>query len=208
MTSVLVCGLARCGTSLMMRMLHAGGMHVFADNVSSYESDSLNPANIKNLAGILPELEGKAAKILDPHRFEWPERVNAKVIWLDRDTREQAKSQVKLLRSFGGFSIPGQAWRAMERGLKQDRPRCMELFADRGVPVLVLRFEDVLASPDRCAASITEFLDLRLDVEAMAAVVVRRPPQCAPDMAMEEMLVATEAEREHLKGVTRELPCP
>jgi hypothetical protein len=39
----IVAGAGRCGTSLLMQMLHAGGMPVIADNKESFESERTEP---------------------------------------------------------------------------------------------------------------------------------------------------------------------
>ena len=63
---VVVTGFGRCGSSLAMRMLCAGGMPVTTDNRDSFEDE-----RVMRLPGDtrwLRECEGRALKVLDPYR--------------------------------------------------------------------------------------------------------------------------------------------
>lgn len=176
----------------MMRMLHRGGMEVFADNHAGYEHGLLNGPTVISVHQ--HHFAGKAAKVLDPHHHTWPRELDARVIWLDRDTREQAKSQVKFLRMIGGFTIPGQSWRAMAKSLPGERAKSMDIFERLHVPVLELRFEDVLANPVASAMRVNDFVG-GLSISAMAECVIPRSPKCAPDVAIEVMLSEQETRR-------------
>jgi hypothetical protein len=62
-----VAGIPRSGTSMMMRMLHAGGMPIFAGNLLSYETDMVQ--KLPHRWQWLKACEGKVVKILDPHVY-------------------------------------------------------------------------------------------------------------------------------------------
>ena len=83
-----VAGFGRCGSSLVMQMLAAGGMRTPYSSFPSYEI----PHGIKVLMG---ELYGGAVKILDPHVHQPPKGHVYRFIWLDRDPVQQAKSMAK-----------------------------------------------------------------------------------------------------------------
>jgi len=189
--NILVCGFGRCGSSLTMQMLKAGGVPCFGD-APAFEPDAVSVRRV--MSELLPKLDGIAAKILDPQRSEWPKRSGMKVIWLDRNRIEQAKSQIKMVETFGGFTVPrrSQAIKGMAASLIPDREKCMDLFADIGADVLPLKFEDILESPRYAACAISSFLCLKLPIEAIDAMVLvvrRRRPECRPDMALEAELV-------------------
>lgn len=184
---VIVAGLGRCGTSLVMGMLHAAGIPCigtppdFEDMRTAWRID---PAW---LAG----RPGHAVKVLDPHRVWPPAGIDAEVIWLDRDPTEQARSQIKLVQS-GGFPIT--ATRNRMRGLvsviERDRRQGRKLL--HGLPMLTLTFEDILAEPLKAATAIASFLAPRrpgLDADRMADQVVSRGPECQPTLAIEERLL-------------------
>jgi hypothetical protein len=187
---ILVAGLGRCGSSLTMQMLQAAGVECLGD-FPAFEPEEVGFSRRPHL--LMACLSGRAAKILDPHRDidQWPQRIDARVIWLDRDAREQAKSQLKFVRLMAGLDIPGQQWRAMRAGLLADRKRCQE-WLDRCTPTpLVMRFEDILRSPITAAVEMASFLGLPAGSEnAMAARVLQREPQCQPGLEIELKLCA------------------
>lgn len=182
MSVVLACGLGRCGSSLTMQMLQAGGMKVLGD-YPAFEPEAVSIGC--DMRTLLPRIDGMAAKILDPHRAHWPDSLDAvKVIWLDRDRRQQAKSQVKMLQQMGGFAVPSQAWRGMAASLISDRALCLKVLLDRGAHVSFFRFENILADPKREAVRMNQFVG-GLDADAMAKQVLPRDPRCRPDLSIE-----------------------
>lgn len=188
MSAILVCGLSRCGTSMLMKMLHGGGLPVYAGNHSSYEHDDL--CGVVDMRRMLPILNGFAAKLIDPHRSTWPTSTDAKVLWMNRDPKQQALSIVKFLQAVNGFTIPKKAALSIEGSLIEDRPSCMNLFRRIGACVLPLSFESVLSEPLESAMRIAGFLGADLRIHKMADVVLPRSPKCASDMSHELNLVA------------------
>ena len=76
---VVVSGLPRSGTSLMMQLLDAGGIAVVTDNLRTADAD--NPRGyyefekvkrLKNDASWLPDARGKAVKIVSQLLFDLP----------------------------------------------------------------------------------------------------------------------------------------
>jgi hypothetical protein len=179
----------------MMKMLDVAGVPVFADNQSAYESDLLSMD--RNMAKMLPRLWGKAAKVLDPHRpdcfADWPNPCDARVIWMDRNHIQQAKSQIKFMRLVGGFQIPSQAWRRVADSLYPDTALCLKEMAARGVSIERVTFEGLLQYPLETSIRIADFLGMSLDVDRMAAAVIDRPVKCAPDLAIEHAAMMADA---------------
>lgn len=189
MSTVFVCGLGRCGSSLVMQMLHRGGFPTVGE-WPAFEPAELGPC--VDVRSALLFCEGKAGKLLDPHKsHHWTEDapVGLKVILLTRNSREQAKSQVKFLRLVGGFGIPGQAWRGMESAIRREIITCRNLFEDREIPILQLTFEEILKSPLAVAKKLAAFVDHPLDIERMANAVIPRTPGCSPDVSIELTLI-------------------
>src|SRR5690242_18079420 len=99
---IIVSGLGRCGTSLVMQMLDAGGIPCHGP-FPAYEPDDVGVG--RDLAKLLAI--PKAFKMIDPHRDAlFPSMQGVRVIWIDRDFEEQARSQVKMVETFGGFKVP------------------------------------------------------------------------------------------------------
>jgi len=101
---VVVSGLPRSGTSLMMQMLDAGGITVYTDAVRT--PDDNNPKgyfeheNVKQLIKNhhwLSEATGKAVKIVVPLLYKLPAKFHYKVVFMLRDISEVVESQHQML---------------------------------------------------------------------------------------------------------------
>ena len=101
---IIVSGLPRSGTSMMMQMLEAGGFPVFTDE--KRKADNSNPKGyyeveeIKKLAtdkSILEKAEGKAVKVITHLLKFLPANFKYKVIYMQRDLTETIISQQKML---------------------------------------------------------------------------------------------------------------
>ena len=180
--TVIVTGFARCGTTMMMRMLHNAGLPVIADSFASFEANTFSHPN----ATIdWSQFAGHAIKVLDPHRWTFPATANIRFLFMRRDPRQQAKSQAKLLAD-SGIQTTRQHRKAIEASLRRDY---------NGVylrhPTLYVDFERVLRQPVHEAFLIAQFLDLpELNPVTMAAVVEARKPDCLPTLDYELQLIA------------------
>lgn len=181
MTAIVVSGFGRCGSSLVMQMLAAGGVPCIGDYPAFEGRDAVQP--------------GQAVKILDPHRpdpipYEIP--AGARVIWVERDAHEQIASHDKFLRALTGLGYDRASRRRAVASIAKDRAAGMRAIAGR--PLLVLRFEDVLAHPEHEALRIGLFVGVPFDSQRAARQVLHRGPRCEPDMAIELRLMARRAE--------------
>lgn len=190
---IVVSGLGRCGSSLVMQMLHAGGMACIGD-APDFE-DSVNTGGHVDDQWLAMQA-GRAVKILDPHRVGGGSpKTHRLVIWLDRDVDEQAKSHSKFLHHMAGMPLFNREQRRLcANSLKRDRARALVQF--KGQPILLMPFEMLIGKPLEAAGLIVDHLrvdQLRfrhpLDIAAMAAVVVPRTIECMPDLSIEESLV-------------------
>ena len=188
--TLFVAGLGRCGTTLVMHMLAAGGAPVIGQ-APGYERFTLpelgEPA-------ALAAVRGHAVKVLEPHRMGPRHPLLAlrprHAILLSRDTSEQAKSQIHFVRTLAEASLqqPGILYshrpdnRALRRGLQaaiiRDQAKAGAALRSAGVPVTPLAFERIITHPadmaDRLAFQLRPWW--RLDAAAMAAVVRERDP--------------------------------
>lgn len=189
---VVVAGMGRCGTSLLMQMLDAAGIECVGKR-PDYET----PESFGNFrADVFARMRGRAIKLVDPMRLPIDEMPNHIVLWLDRDFREQAKSALKLLSVFeNGVRRDRQAVRAMERSLRSDRPKNMKAVGASGrCPTLILTFEDILSGP-AATARLVKFLAThgypRISAEQMASQIRRRSPKCLPGLMEAQLLYET-----------------
>ena len=182
---ILVSGFGRCGSSLVMQMLSAGGVSAIGE-YPAFEDDR---TGIDRDPEWISQQHGKALKLLDPHYPEGrlvPGRY--RIIWLDRDHREQARSQAKFARMLMGLPMGRKEVRALARSYATDLPVALKILTGRG-PVLRLRFENILAGPADAARRIHEHVGVGR-VADMAGEVRGRSPECAPGLDMELGLIA------------------
>src|SRR3990167_8173945 len=100
----IVSGLPRSGTSLMMKMLEAGGMKPLIDDIRTADVDNTKGyyefERVKQLpqnASWLPEAEGKVVKMVSMLLYELPKDYQYKVIFMRRAMPEIMASQKKML---------------------------------------------------------------------------------------------------------------
>jgi hypothetical protein len=180
---VVVSGLPRSGTSMMMRMLEAGGVVPLVDGVRP--ADASNPRGyfefepVKGLdqggdLSWLPSARGKAVKIISFLLTWLPEDHNYAVIFMHRHPDELIASQQAMLRARGEAVDDGDAERSREvftAHLAQVERFLAGRACFRTLPV---QYGDVLAAPDAAAARVAAFLNRRLDTTAMARSVERQ----------------------------------
>jgi hypothetical protein len=181
---VVVAGCSRCGSSLMMEILEAGGLAPHCDNRTSYEAGDIMDAAIDGNGDILRRLSGKCVKVLDPKRLTLPD-VPMAWIWLNRDPVQQAASQAKFMSAL--FGIPSPRGSSLADSVAKDNREGPEMLAARPTfRLLRVNFEELVTEPRRAVEAVAAFLEIphtRLD--RMVACVTVREPACAPDLAME-----------------------
>lgn len=183
---IIVAGLGRCGSTMIMQMLRAGGMPVVADNLVSCEDSRSN--SITKKSSWLEEAQGKAIKVLLPDVINLPNEFSYRIIWIKRDYNEQAKSQVKFLRLLQAIHISSSAWKKMARELPKQEMIGMIKFKRRSLPIAIFTFEDILIDPLREAIRICEYLKQDhgyLLPTVMANVVKKRSSKCAEGLDIE-----------------------
>lgn len=172
--TVIVVGFPRCGTTLLMTMLAAAGYPVVG-----------TPPDFEVLDVDLAAVRGAAVKSLQPLDVELP--AAAVLLRLQRNPREQAKSQMKMLGAVGLVTDRTDRKR-FERDLRQSELRLSRALLGR--PVTQLRFERLLASPAESALRICEAVGLPpVRAQAMVDVVIPRPAACRPNLQIEHLLM-------------------
>src|SRR5438067_12425110 len=101
---IIVSGLPRSGTSLMMQMLQRGGVEIVTDDVRTADVD--NPRGyyelekvkkIKQDASWLPQARGKAFKMVSQLLYDLPGGETYRIIFMQRNLDEVLLSQDKML---------------------------------------------------------------------------------------------------------------
>src|SRR5574340_974338 len=107
-TITIVSGPPRSGTSMMMKMLEAGGMEVIVDNVRQADDD--NPhgyyelekvKQIKEDTSWLESVQGKAVKMVSMLLYDLPADRTYNILFMKRDLAEILVSQRIMLERKG-----------------------------------------------------------------------------------------------------------
>jgi hypothetical protein len=173
---IVVSGLPRSGTSLMMQMLHKGGLEAVTDHERVADED--NPAGyyefepvkkMKQVTAWLPDARGKVVKIISQLLFDLPATERYAVVFMQRDMDEVLASQDKMLARSGRKGAAHEMMRSAFQnhlakldGWLQTQPH---------IRVLKLEYAQVVADPTSAAEKIREFLGLELDQGKMVAAV-------------------------------------
>jgi hypothetical protein len=197
---VLVCGFGRCGSSVIMQMLEAGG-HRITGLPPAYEhaAGSMTSFDPQWIA----RQHGTAVKVLDPHRPHL--RFSAgyyRIIWAYRNRQEQALSQAKFVNVMLGLPIDRTLVKDLAKSYRKDQPAAIRKLSRLGF-VLPIAYEQTLRTPRAVASEIARFCDLPPEsVSAMAGVVIPRDSKCAPGFEVEIALLnkSKEAENEQTRG--------
>lgn len=177
---VLVSGLPRSGTSMLMQMLEKGGMPIVTDRVRTADED--NPKGYHEFERIkeldkttdkswLKNYRGQVIKTISFLLQDLPLDLNYRVLFMRRDIEEVLRSQNKMLERNGAKDnlVPDDKMRRnYELHLKKVYYHLDHTPVFR---VLYLDYSSVVAAPIQEARRINDFLGGRLDVEAMAGAV-------------------------------------
>jgi len=179
---IIVSGLPRSGTSMLMNMLAAGGIEVLQDGERAADPD--NPLGYFELERVkhldqsedkswLADARGRALKVISHLLKELPSGNAYNVLFVRRDLGEVIASQNAML-SRRGETNPIADARARElyrrhlvnvRVLARRRP---------DFRMIEIEYEEVIAEPWAAAARISSFLDRPLNLEQMAGIVDER----------------------------------
>jgi hypothetical protein len=173
---IIVSGLPRSGTSLMMQMLAQGGYEAVTDHIRTADTD--NPRGyyelekvkkIKEDASWLPEKRGKVFKMVSQLLFDLPSSERYRVIFMERDLDEMLVSQERMLERLNRPAAPREAVKgAFTRHLEK-----LHAWLDRQEHIRVLRvnYRELVEHPEHMARRVNDFLGGEGDVEAMGAAV-------------------------------------
>ena len=173
----IVSGLPRSGTSMMMKMLEAGGMDVLTDFARKADED--NPKgyyefekakDIKNDVSWLEEAYGKVFKIVSELLYHLPSDKTYKIIFMRRDINEILASQKKMLSNS-----------EIDDGISDDT--LAKLYAKKlsritvwlneqdNIKVHYVEYKSVLNNTEEIVEGLNKFIGNTLDTQKMMNVV-------------------------------------
>jgi hypothetical protein len=173
-----VSGVPRSGTSLMMRMLAAGGMDILTDGLRG--ADEGNPRGyfewepIKGLAqapGRIAEAEGKVVKVISSLLMHLPRDRSYQALFMHRPLAEVVASQAELIRRLGTRDAgwpPAAMAAALEAHLQQV---LAWLERQPHLRVCQVHYHRLLSEPAAEVDRVLSFLETPLDRDAMLAQI-------------------------------------
>ncbi len=174
----IVSGLPRSGTSMMMKMLEAGGMPVLIDGLRKADSD--NPKGYYEFERVkqldkgditwLNEARGKAVKVIYALLEHLPLGYDYQILFMHRNIEEIIASQEKMLvhRSEETSLSNTQLKDLLTQHVNQVK---MKLAKNPQFRIMDIDYNAVLENPDLSIQQINNFLNNRLNEKAMLQVV-------------------------------------
>ena len=174
-----VSGLPRSGTSMMMKMLEAGGISPITDEIR--EADDDNPKGYYEFERVkqldkgdkewVADAQGKSVKVISQLLRHLPDEYEYKVIFMRRNMEEILASQKKMLINRG--EDPNKVSDEEIKDLFEKHLASVINWLDNqeNVEVLYIHYRETLSDPQPQAEMINAFLGGNLDVEAMTGVV-------------------------------------
>ncbi len=167
---VIVTGLPRSGTSMMMQMLAAAGLTPFTDGRRTPDSD--NPrgyfehekaTQLHTDSSWLAEARGKAVKIVAHLVPYLPPGHRYRIVFMHRDLNEVAASQRAMLERLGrkGAALESGRLRRTYAGQLVQIQQWLERHPE--IPVLAVRYDEALADAAATAQRLEKFLGAPFD---------------------------------------------
>lgn len=176
-----VSGLPRSGTSMMMKMLEAGGIPPIQDGIRTADTD--NPKGYYEFERVkqldkgdhtwLPDAQGKAVKIISALLVHVPEGYEYRVLFMRRALDEVLASQSKML------DHRGEDAKTSDDKLKElytKHVQTVEMWMNRqpNIKWMDVDYRALATNPMGLLPSINGFLGDSLNVEQMAAIADRK----------------------------------
>jgi len=177
---VVVSGLPRSGTSMLMKMLDAGGMEIMTDRERVADID--NPKGyfeyerVKNLEkesdkSYVRAGRGKVLKVISFLIKDLPDDNDYRVIFMRRDLDEVLASQNKMIQRLGTTDSTA-AEEAMKEAYRNDIVRTRLLCKNRpNFELIEIHYKNTIEDPAATARSVNAFLGGHLDEAAMREAV-------------------------------------
>lgn len=175
---IVVSGVPRSGTSLVMQMLAAGGVDIATDNIRKADRD--NPKGyfevekvkkLKDDASWLKDIRGKAIKIVSPLLYHVLPTLRYKVIFVQRNMQEILDSQNKMYQRLQK-SAPDIEDSVLAEKFNLHLQKIRDWIRKKSnIECLYVHYREIVSDPLGQAHKIQEFLHLPIDVELMSKVI-------------------------------------
>jgi hypothetical protein len=174
---IVVSGLPRSGTSMMMKMLAEGGLSPVVDSLRQADEDNPNgyfeiEASKKLKDGEKKWLygaQGKVVKVISYLLEFLPDDLSYDIIFMERGISEILASQRKMLQRRNEIVMLSDA--EMDAQFSEHL-RAVKYWIARksNMRILFIKYNEMVKAPENLCRSIAEFLELPLDLKAMQSV--------------------------------------
>ena len=174
---IVVTGLPRSGTSMIMNLLEKGGLEVFHDG--KRKSDIHNPKGYFELEDVkslgvdsswIPKARNKVIKVVSPLLRYLPSDENYKVIWIKRPLTEVIVSQ-EIMKGNEKEKVMQNFPFQMAVDMEAEEARIRRWISQQGnIQSVEIQYYDCLKSPELIAQNISLFLGKNLRKEGMFAI--------------------------------------
>lgn len=175
---VIVSGLPRSGTSLMMQILEADGLEIVSDHNRKADEDNLKGyyefERVKQLRagdyGWLDEAEGKAVKVISALLEYLPAKYAYKVIFMQRKMEEVLASQRQMLLRRG--EAPNKVKDDVMAEMFDKHLSSVRAWLERqsNMQVLYMRYDELVSQPEENIKKLVHFLGIPLIKDEMLRV--------------------------------------
>ncbi len=177
-TIIVVSGLPRSGTSMMMKMLNAGGTDTLTDNIRKADEDNTNGyyelekiKNLKKDTSFLGDSIGKSVKIISALLKYLPAEYQYKIIFMRRDLDEVLSSQKQML-----IRRDEPTDRISDENMKEIYLKHLKLVdgwlkEQENIKVIYLNYKDFFIEPKKHIEQLNKFLGNSLDTDKIYSVI-------------------------------------
>lgn len=175
--TLVVSGLPRSGTSMMMKMLADAGVPILIDEIRNADEDNPNGyyefEPVKQLVDSqdkwLADANGKAVKIISALLEYLPPQYHYKVIFMEREIKEILASQQKMLSRRNEKSEVEDT--AMQEQFEQHLAAVKYwLGRQTNIDVMYVEYNRMVVDSDEYCQQIADFVGVPVDVEKMRSV--------------------------------------
>ncbi len=176
---IIVSGLPRSGTAMMMNMLKAGGIKILEDKTRKPDENNpkgyfeYEPAKKLPEGNIswLDEAEEKAVKVISFFLQHLPDKFEYKIIFMERNFDEILKSQKQTVMEKGQKTHPKEDKMMLEYYKSHVKQTKEWISLQSNFSVLYLSYNEMVKHPEQHLDSICEFLGNELNKDKMNKVI-------------------------------------
>ncbi len=175
---IIVSGLPRSGTSMMMQLLEAGGLPVFTDNLriadennkkGYYEHEAVKIIHKDNTW--MKNAVGKTVKVVSHLLTSLPMRFKYKIVFMERDLDEVTVSQSKMLQNLGKLA-PDTAHFSIEQSFRKTNDKVKTWLNDKqNMNVIYIDYKEAVTNSEIVIEQLNEFFESKLNTQHMQQII-------------------------------------